>query len=183
MVEDAEADSLHLRVTIGDLTVEVEGPVDDAETWFEALREDYLSEIDTEDLKTAASANGPISSNPKPESDTSEGSTSSNSSSGKSRSLTEYYKQLDNPTKKDSAFFVGWYLEYQEDEPNFTRPEVEDRAQDAKISLGANVGRDLSSHVREGRLEKVDERDGNDAYHLTVTGEKYLNNELLTQNK
>jgi len=179
MAKDTEADSLHLRVSIGDVTIEVDGPVDDAETWFEALREDYLSDINADTI--GAAANGSESGTPsaETESNPAEGSNVSTGTVEKSRSLTEYYRKADDPTKKDSAFLVGWYLEYQEGQSDFTRPEVEERARDAKISLGKNVGRDLSSHVKEGRLEKVDERDGNDAYHLTITGEEYINGELI----
>lgn len=178
MAEDAEEDALHLRVTVGDITVEVEGPVDDAETWFEALREDYLSEIDPDTFEAAANGGNPSPSNTERGSNSAVNSTTGTGCKDKSLSLAEYYRQLNNPTKKDSAFLVGWYLEYQEDQENFTRSEVEGRAQDAKISLGANVGRDLSSHIEEGRLEKVEERDGYDAFHLTVTGEEYLEDDL-----
>lgn len=108
-------------------------------------------------------------------------SDSTASTSGKSRSLTEFYKQVDNPTKRDTALIVGWYLEYQEEQSDFTKPEIEARAQDAKISLGANVSRDLSKQVEESHLAKVDERDGQDAYHLTLTGEEYIKNEVLSQ--
>ena len=176
---DDEADSLHLRVTVGDLTIEVDGPVDEAETWFEALREDYLSNVDAEAMEMAANGAGPSSPTSSPESEPVESSAGAAGSTEKSRSLTEYYRQTDDPTKKDSALLVGWYLEYHEDQSNFTRPEVEERAQDAKISLGANVGRDLSRHIKEGRLEKIEERDGQDAFHLTLTGEEYVENELL----
>lgn len=178
MVGESDTEELHLRVSVGDITVEVEGPMDDAETWFESLREDYLSEVDVETLEAAADGSRSIASNPT--SDTANPASSANSaSSGKSRSLPEFYKTADDPTKRDSALIVGWYLEYHEDQDDFTKPEVEDRAQDAKISLGANVSRDLSDQVKDSNLEKVDERDGQDAYHLTLTGEEYVEGELL----
>lgn len=180
MAEESEADTLHLRVSIGDVTIEVDGPVDDAETWFEALREDYITDIDADTIEAAANGSGSKSPNSETGSNSAQGSGASTETTKKSRSLTEYYRKADDPTKKDSAFLVGWYLEYHEDQPDFTRPEVEERARDAKISLGKNVGRDLSNHVKEGRLEKVDERDGNDAYHLTITGEEYVDDELIS---
>jgi len=177
MAEESENETLHLRVTVGDITVEAEGPIDDAETWFESLREDYLGDVDDETLEAVANGSGetagdsPTAQNPDP--------STASSGAGKSRSLTEYYKQADGPTKQDSALIVGWYLEYHEDQSDFTRPEIEERAQDAKISLGANVSRDLSNQVGNSHLEKVDERDGQDAYHLTLTGEDYVEGELL----
>lgn len=97
----------------------------------------------------------------------------------KSRSLQEYFVQASDATKRDAALIVGWYLEYQEDQSNFIKSEVENQARDAKVSLGANVSRDLSKQINEGHLMKVDKRDGQDAYHLTLTGEEYVERELL----
>lgn len=177
MVEEPEDGNLHLRVSIGDITIEAAGPVDEAESWFEALREDYLSEVDAETLEAALDGSDAGTSTPETDSETT--TSSASTSSGKSRSLTEYYKTADDPTKRDSALIVGWYLEYHENQDDFTRPEVEERAKDAKIGLGANVSRDLSNQVKDGHLEKVDERDGQDAYHLTLTGEEYVQGDLL----
>ena len=177
MVEEDD-DNLHLRVSIGDITIEAAGPVDEAESWFEALREDYLSNVDSETIEKAVDGSGSIATNP--ESDSASPDNSADTmSSRKSRSLVEFYKTAENPTKRDSALIVGWYLEYHEDQDDFIKPEVEERAQDAKISLGANVSRDLSNQVNNGHLEKVDERDGQDAYHLTLTGEGYVEENLL----
>lgn len=177
MTDETEGEELHLRVSVGDITVEAAGPVDEAESWFEALREDYLSEVDTETLEAAANGSGEAVTSPEGGSESVTNAASS--SSGKSRSLTEYYRTTDDPTKRDSALIVGWYLEYHEDQSDFTKPEVEEQATDAKIGLGANVSRDLSHQVKDGHLEKVDERDGQDAYHLTLTGEAYVEEELL----
>lgn len=177
MSEESGDDTLHLHVSVGDVTIEVNGNVDNAETWFEALQEDYLGDIDPDILAKAIKGDGGPSENP--EAEQSNHSGSSPSSKGKSKSLTEYYRMADNPTKQDSALIVGWYLEYHENESDFTKPEIEERAKDAKVSLGANVSRDLSSQVKNSHLEKVDERDGQDAYHLTLTGEEYVENELL----
>jgi len=182
MTTEEESEALHLRVSVGDITVEVEGPVDDAEVWFESLQEDYLDQIDDETLAAAANRSDVFtpgeSQTQTSGSDTTE---STSSSSGKSQSLPEYYKMVDNPTKKDSALLVGWYLEYQEEQSDFIGSEVKTRAQDAKISLGKNVPRDLSYQVEDGHMEKVDERDGQDAYHLTLTGEEYVEEELIQQ--
>jgi len=177
MPEDSESEMLHLRVTVGNITVEAEGPRDDAETWFESLREDYLGDVDDETLEAVANGSGETV-NDSPTAQNSESDITS-TSTRKSRSLTEYYKQANNPTKRDAALIVGWYLEYHEEQSNFTKPEIEERAQDAKIGLGANVSRDLSEQVGNSHLEKVDERDGQDAYHLTLTGEEYVEKELL----
>jgi len=175
MVE--EDDSLHLRVSVGDITIEAAGPIDEAESWFEALREDYLSEIDADTLESAADG-GSVATNSEP--DSADPNTSVDTkSSQKSRSLTEFYKTAENPTKRDSALIVGWYVAYHDGQDHFTKPDVDERAQDAKISLGANVSRDLSNQVSDGNLAKVDERDGQDAYHLTLTGEEYVEEHLL----
>ncbi|UIP00405.1 hypothetical protein Hbl1158_03305 [Halobaculum sp. CBA1158] len=177
MADDSDSESLRLHVSIGDVTVDVEGPVDEAETWFEGLREDYLSDVDTEAVQAAADGAGSVSQDTGGKSKNETGG--STASRTKTRSLTEFYKESDNPTKQERALIVGWYLEYHEDLDDFTSTEVEERAQDAKIGLGANVSRDLSNQAGNGRLEKVDEREGKDAYHLTLTGEEYVQEELL----
>ncbi|MBX0287957.1 hypothetical protein EGH22_16615 [Halomicroarcula sp. F28] len=177
MSEETDGESLHLRVSVGEITIEVDGPVDDAEAWFESLQEDYLSDIDTETVETAANGAGTAAETGAAEQSSSSESVSS--SSGKSRSLTEFYKQADDPMKRDAALLVGWYLEYHDGQSDFTSSEVEDRGTDAKIGLGANVSRDLSKQVSDGNLEKVDERNGQDAYHLTLTGEEYVEEELF----
>jgi len=174
--EDESPDSLRLHVSIGNATVEVEGPAAEAETWFEALREDFLPEVDTTIVETTASQ---TSTNPDGASE-SGSSGGEDSSSGKSRSLPEYYNMAGDIIKRDRALLVGWYLEYHEDEDDFTSKEVESRAQDAKIGLGQNVSRDLSTQVQEGRLDVVDQRNSSDAYHLTRSGEEYIENDLLS---
>lgn len=177
MDDDTPSENLRLHVKIGEVTIDVEGPVDEAETWFEGLREDYLGDLDAETIQAAAYRADPVSKEPtdQPAPETE----SDANQSGKTRSLTEYYREAENPTKKDAALIVGWYLEYKEDKSDFTSSEIKERAQDAKISLGANVSRDLSSQVENGYIEKVEEREGKDAFHLTITGEEYVEEELL----
>lgn len=175
MADDPDSESLRLHVSIGDVTIDVEGPVDEAETWFEGLREDYLGDVDAETIQAVTDGAGSVSELP-PKSGQQNSTTTT---SGKSRSLTEFYKGADDPTKKDAALIVGWYLEYHEDKPDFTSSEIKETAQDAKISLGANVSRDLSKQVESSHIEKVDEREGKDAYHLTITGEEYVQDDLL----
>ncbi|QKY18638.1 hypothetical protein [Halorubrum sp. CBA1229] len=174
--EDEPPESLRLHVSIGNATVEVEGPAADAETWFEALREDFLPEVNTTTVETTASqpSNNPDGANE------SGSSSSEDSVTDKARSLPEYYKIAGDIIKRDRALLVGWYLEYHEDTGDFTSKEVESRAQDAKIGLGQNVSRDLSKQVQEGRLDVVDQRDGSDAYHLTRSGEEYVQEDLLS---
>ncbi|RDZ33917.1 MULTISPECIES: hypothetical protein [unclassified Haloferax] len=175
MSDDPDSESLRLHVSIGDVTIDVEGPVDEAETWFEGLREDYLSDVGAETVQAAADGSGSVSESPPNQSE----QDSTTATSGKSRSLTEFYRSADNPTKKDAALIVGWYLEYHENKSDFTSSEIKEMAQDAKISLGANVSRDLSKQIESSHIEKVDERDGKDAYHLTITGERYVQDNLL----
>lgn len=174
--EGESPESLRLHVSIGNATIEVEGPVADAETWFEALREDFLPDVDTTTVVTTSRQS---STTPDGGSEAAN-SNQEGSSSGKSRSLPEFYKMAGDLIKRDRALLVGWYLEYHEDAGNFTSKEVESRAQNAKIGLGQNVSRDLSKQVEEGRLDAVDERNGSDAYHLTRSGEEYIDNDLLT---
>jgi hypothetical protein len=174
-MSDGDTDSLHLHVRIGDITIEVEGPVDEAETWFEALRKDYLEDLDGGTVQNAGSNSGSS------DSSSSSGQQTDDNRQEKSRTLAEYYKNTDGLSKKDTALLTGWYLEKHEGQDDFTRPEVQDEAQSAKLKLGANVARDLGRQVKDGNLAEVDERDGNTAYHLTITGEDYVDEELLEE--
>lgn len=176
MPEESNKESLHLRVTVGGITIEAEGPVDETETWFEALREDFLPEVDTDTVEVSVDQ---TSTNPERENKLADNS-GENTTAEKSRSLPEYYNTADEMSKKDKALFVGWYLEYHEGEDNFTSKEVASRAEDAKISLGKNVSRDLSGQVKNGYLEVVDQRGGSDAYHITRTGEQYIEEDILS---
>ena len=170
--EDTESDELHLHVSVGSVTVEVEGPIDEAETWFEALKEDYLADLDSTAVQNHANDSG---------------STKQGNSTGqeddvtrkKSRTLSEYYQMSGDMTKKDAAFLTGWYLEIHDGQDDFTRKEIEEKATSAKLTLGANVGRDLGYKVEDGHLGEVDERDGDTTYHVTITGEEYVESELL----
>jgi hypothetical protein len=173
---DSDPESLRLHVSVGDVTIEVDGPVDEAETWFEALREDYLEGVDIE--AAASSSSSQESSSVETESVENNGTTTE-SSNTKQRSLPEYYKMADSPSKRDSALLVGWYLEYVDQQDDFTKSEIGDTAKSAKITLGKNLSRDLRNQVGDGNLLEVGERGGETAYHLTITGEEYVEGELL----
>lgn len=167
----SEGDDLKLHVSIGEVAIEVEGPVDEAETWFEALREDYLADVDGATVAEAATASSTTDKSPT--------SQDTNNPQGKTRTLAEFYQTTDGLSKKDTALLTGWYLEKHENQDDFTRPEIEEMAQSAKLTLGKNVGRDIGYQVEDGYLAEVDERDGDTAYYVTLTGEEYVENELL----
>lgn len=173
MAEETEGDNLHLRVSVGDITIEAAGPIDEAESWFEALREDYLSDVDPETIEGQINGvSDSNSSNPSTEpQDTSD--------SKKSRTLPEYYQMTNGITKKDTALLTGWFIETKNGEDDFTKGEIEEEAQSAKLNLGKNVSRDLSYKVEDGHLAEVGERNGNPSFHVTITGEEYVENELL----
>jgi len=142
--------------------------------------DESVMEIDTDPTRWALTMSGINRAAKLQEVDSQERSTATaDRSTEKTRSLAEYYRKADNLTKRDTALVVGWYLEYHEDQEDFTKAEVEQRAQDAKIRLGANVSRDLSNQVREGHLHKVGKRNGKDALQLTLTGEDYVEDQLL----
>ncbi|QLK26371.1 hypothetical protein HYG81_01760 [Natrinema zhouii] len=173
MEEETEEEELYLHVSVGDVTVEVKGPLDEAETWFEALKEDHLTNLDSRAV--SGHSNGSESNNQ-------DNPTSTRANGGakqKNRTLTEFYQMTDGITKKDTAFLTGWYLEIQEGRDDFTRKEIEEKAKSAKLTLGANVGRDLNYKVEDGHLAEVGERDGDVTYHVTITGEEYVENELI----
>lgn len=173
MTEQTDGESLHLRVTVGEITIEVDGPVDEAETWFESLREDYLNDIDPKALQQQ------LDKTENTDGGYSEQQAGSPESETKTRTLTEFYRMADGITKKDSALLVGWYLEMKEGQEDFTKSEIEQTSQSAKVELGKNVGRDLGYKVGDGHLSQTGERDGDTSYHVTISGEEYVEGKLL----
>lgn len=171
MPEENDNDTLRIKVSVGDTTVEVEGPVGDVQPRFDALREEYLIPG-----ATGMSTNQ----DPSGRSESNGGTTQSTISTGKQRTLGEFYRQTDNLSKKDTALLTGWYLEIKEEIRPFTSEEVEEKGKQTKMSLGANVSRDLSSQVENGYLGlEEDEMKGKSGFYVTLTGEEYVENELL----
>lgn len=172
----AEDKPLKLHVSTGDVTIEVEGPVDDAETWFESLREDYLNDLDTE--ATRATESGIKKTEKTSNGGQTTASASNQIDTRKSLTLPEYFSTTDDPLKRDIILIIGYYLENYEGEEYFTKAEIQQRAEDAKIQLGANIPRDISDQIKSGYMAKADKKDGKDAYHLTRSGEEYVEEEL-----
>lgn len=148
-----------IRVERGELAVEVAGTRDFVEDQFDELSETYLN------------GEGQTESNNPP-------SSSTTSTSNKQASLGELYSDADIQYKRDAALLVGWYLEYIEDQADFIKSEIEERALKAKVELGANLSRDLSTLIEKGYLQEVGSRDGEKSYYLTRSGESYLTNEF-----
>ncbi|RZH67990.1 hypothetical protein [Natrinema altunense] len=165
-------DTLRLHVSVGDVTVEVEGTVDEAETWFEALREDYLTNIDSNEGQ-------PSNSSSATNSDGSGSQVKTDGSQKKSRTLAEFYQMVEDISKRDTALLTGWYLENQEGLSTFTKDDLRQKAKSAKLTLGKNVSRDLSNQIADGNLAEDGDQDGDQAYYVTLTGEEYIEEELL----
>lgn len=165
-MSDPEQD-LRLHLTVGDVSIKVEGEPEKAELKFEALRQEF---IDTPAPVQAGDDDGSSHT-------TTSGSTANG---GKQISLSELYQSSDDMTKRDRILLIGHYKEKYENQDDFTRQEIEDAAQDSKIQLGANVSRDFRLQIEDGYLTQVGERDGDKAYYLTRTGEDYVSNELLS---
>lgn len=160
-----DTEDLKLHVSVGDVTVEVEGAGEEVETWFEALRNDYLppnSEIPTQ-TSSDGGEEGPAS--------------KQNLTEGKT--LANFYNEADDPNKSETALLIGWYLAHEKDESNFTAAEVDDAADTYQISVGKNIPRDLKRHVSNGLLDPNAVRNGNQAYKLTGEGDEYVQNEVL----
>jgi hypothetical protein len=164
---------LRMNATVGPVTIEVEGTPERVEQNFEELCDQYLDGVKSEDIKQKESG----------------GSTSSgteNRDAIPDRSLAEYYRKADEEndgiSKADAALLTGWYLLEKEGNDNFIKSEVVDKANSAGLPLGSNPSRDLSNHAAadKAHLQKADDvRDGESMYTLTITGEDYVEEELL----
>lgn len=153
---------LRLRVSVGETTVEVEGPASVTREQFSALREEFLigggEPTAVEQDSQAESTSTP---------------------SQKQRSLSELYQRADDPSKQDTTLLTGWFREQHENASDFTRAEIENTATGSKLKLGANVPRDVRNLVKKGYMAENDARDGETTYIVTIDGEEYVENELL----
>lgn len=167
-MSNGDTEDLKLHVSVGDVTVEVEGSKEEVETWFEALRHDYLP------------PNSEIPSQTSDEGEDTETASKQNLTEGKT--LANIYNEADDPNKSETALLIGWYLAHENAESKFTAAEVKDAAGTYQISVGENIPRDLKRHVSAGRLDPNAERDGDQAYKLTEAGDEYVQDEILASN-
>ena len=146
-----------IQVSQGGTTVKVAGDKEFVEEQFEDLREEYFAN-QTESVPPSAE-------NP-------------TDSRQKQVALGELYATSDLSYKRDAALLVGWFLESVEGQDDFTKSEIEDRARKAKVEIGKNLSRDLSTLVEKGYLQEVGRRMGEKAYYLTRTGESRIRDEF-----
>lgn len=153
------SDKRRIRLTMDDVTVEVEGPKDYVNEKFDELYNEYVNK----DI-------GPFNQE--------HSSIDSGSRKEKLPSLAEIYNECTVPYKRDSILLIGWGLEKIEDYENFNRSEIQEKATSAKIEVGKNIPRDMTTLIEKGYLKELDERDGFKTYHLTRSGENYVENEM-----
>jgi hypothetical protein len=161
-----ESDHHRLRVTAGEVTVEVEGDKEFVEEQFAELEEEYLDEPTPVETTSGESESG------------SPGGFVPGGSEGKPLTLSEIGREIDLPYKRDAALLTGWYLEHVEGMDEFTRSDIEEKAKESKVELGANVPRDISTLVERGLLVQVGQRESSKTYYTTRTGEEYVLVEL-----
>lgn len=163
-------DTYSIDFSVGNLELAVSGSEEFVEEQFFKLYEDHdIKEID---LSSEGGLNGTPEAGP--EQNSSSGEQSSDAKKTLDKTLNEYLANSEASTYQDNALVVGWYLEYAEGQDDFTAPEVEDKAHNDKVQLGAKVKRDLDKNVEKGYLYSPGERDGSDTYWVTDSGEDYL---------
>ena len=109
-----------------------------------------------------------------------EGATGMNSNAvTKKISLREFVNIAKAKTKKDNLALVGYYFERHLGQESYTVDELVSKSAESKILMGKNVHRDLGKLMEDAIFEKYGKRDGNDAFRLTIRGEKYVEEELL----
>jgi len=161
-----EHDHHRIRVTAGKVTVEVEGTEEFVEEQFAELEEKYLDEPALVETTSGGSESG------------SSGGFTPGGSDGKPLTLSEIGREINLPYKRDAALLVGWYIEHVEGMDEFTRSDIQEKAKESKVELGANVPRDISTLVERGLLVQVGERESSKTYYTTRTGEEYVLEEL-----
>jgi len=161
-----ESNHQRIRVTVGEVTVEVEGAEEFVDERFADLEGEYLDEP------------APVEPTSGEGKSDSSGGFTPGGSEGKPLTLSEIGREINLPYKRDAALLVGWYLEHVEGMEEFTRSDIEDKAKESKVELGANVPRDISTLVERGLLVQIGERESSKTYYTTRTGEEYVLVEL-----
>lgn len=90
------------------------------------------------------------------------------------KTLNEYLADSEVSTKQDNALVTGWYIEQVKGQNDFTPSEVQEEADSAKVPLGVKLKRDLDENVQKGYLHSPGERNGEERYWVTDSGEEYL---------
>lgn len=191
---DGDDSELSISISVGDVSVEVSGRADKVEFWYDVVQNDVLEPLDEETIRAAAESGGQnaVSASRHTRTETSEdqisedasepdnesGSASATDEPTRERTLPEYYKMADDLMKKNRALLVGWFLTQQGND-EFTRSEIEEKAKNARIELGSNVSRDLRYQISDGHVTKIGTSEGSTVYQLTLTGQEYVEEELL----
>jgi hypothetical protein len=191
---DGDDSELSISISVGDVSVEVSGRADKVEFWYDVVKNDVLEPLDEETIRAAAESSGQNAastsrhtrtetsedqiSEDASEPDNESGSASATDEPTRERTLPEYYKMADDLMKKNRALLVGWFLTQQGND-EFTRSEIEEKAKNARIELGSNVSRDLRYQISDGHVTKIGTSEGSTVYQLTLTGQEYVEEELL----
>lgn len=156
-----------IELSFGDISLGVSGPQEFVETQFNELYETHgfdtinVSRPDTSVSKVGSGIDE-AESKPIKEPQIDE-------------SLNELLRDSEIKTGKDRALVVGWYLIACRGQDDITWSEVEEEASRSQVDLGENLTRDIRSNVKKGYLGPTgQERDGEDAYKVTKSGEEYL---------
>ena len=155
------AQSAHrIQVSTPAVTIEVAGSEEFVTNHFAELEEQYLAESDP---RSEISANATESGWEKSE---------------KPPTLSEINREIELPYKRDAALLTGWYLEHVDGTGEFSRTDIEEKANNVKLELGQNVARDIGALVERGLLRHEGEREGSKMYLTTRTGEKRVLDDL-----
>lgn len=159
-------DIYSIELSVGGFSLSVSGSQEFVEDQFFKLYEDY----DVEELNHSGMGGSTVE-------EAENKGEREKTAKGDGKTINEYLADSGASTKQDNALVVGWYLEYIEGQEDFTASEVEAKGKKEKVPLGSRVKRDLNENAKKGYLHSPDQRDGEDTYWVTDSGEEYLGDE------
>jgi hypothetical protein len=147
------------KMRVGEREILVEGDKEYVEEEFKKLKDEVFSASSDhpipQALRPADSIQGPIPS-----------------------TLRDFVQGKKTDSNLDYLILVGYYLEKIVGMNVFTKDELERYARDNKIPLGKNLFRDLAGLEERKLIEAYGEKDGLDAFRLTMKGERFFQEEL-----
>jgi hypothetical protein len=142
-----------LKLSIGNLSIEVSGPQEYADKKLEELVGRYLSSSVKPQLEQSSRA--------------------LETAPGKKMSPAEFVKKAGHSNQTDRAMLLGYYMEKMDSQSNFTTGDIAALGKTTKYPF-TNVSDSVARLVARGLMMSAGDKDGARAYALTASGEEYV---------
>lgn len=142
-----------LKLSIGNLSVEVSGPQEYADKKLEELVGKYLSGS----VKAQTDQSTRVLDTP----------------SGKKMSPAEFVRKAGHSNQTDRAILLGYYLEKMDNQSNFSTADLATLGKSTKYPF-TNISDNVARLVARGLMMSAGDKEGARAYALTASGEEFV---------